>query len=651
MEKNTVRDVGKSRGLLGSLSAIHLLVLVLAAYQVACVLSVFQVMTRPSPGWELQDTADGLRARPTTTSALSLATRFPSTLYMEEINGRPLKDCPGAVSRARWAQSLMDSRSGATNRFVLRAAGGQRLPVTLPVESPSADAFGDSEAGGLLSVLYHLLGLAYLAVGLFVWRKRPDDVASRPLLLFCMVAAFSMAEVFPHDPVSRLLLCVNCFALPFFGPAGLHLAVAITGRNSRSARVLVRVLLLVATVIGGALALAAHCQPFGGPGWKLLLDTATGAAGLELVVVTVAIVCLCWRAASQPVLDGPCAESHRALVLVRAMLLAFVVPSLWQVAGAVGVQPGVTLPMEVVQLVALAAFPVLVSQAIIRHRLTELTTTIEQIQQSQARLVESKTEGMLNPLVAGIVHEVNSPLGVLRSGADTVQRAVKVLHRIVNDRQDELGDEARKALRSLDIGRDTTRTMVSASERINGLLDNLQRFISLDEAEFHPVDMRAALETTLQLNSSRFGDRIKIARQYPEEAVMVACYPARLNMVFMNLLQNAMDAMDGSGEIRVWLRRNEGQACISISDTGRGIPAEQLPSIFDLGFTDRQGRVGLRLGLSSSMRTVREVGGDISVHSSEGEGTTVELTLPLVDVTRNRMEYSYCSPVSVVFTP
>ena len=132
---------------------------------------------------------------------------------------------------------------------------------------------------------------------------------------------------------------------------------------------------------------------------------------------------------------------------------------------------------------------------------------------------------------------------------------------------------------------------------------------------------------------------------------MVACYPARLNMVFMNLLQNAMDAMDGSGEIRVWLRRNEGQACISISDTGRGIPAEQLPSIFDLGFTDRQGRVGLRLGLSSSMRTVREVGGDISVHSSEGEGTTVELTLPLVDVTRNRMEYSYCSPVSVVFTP
>ena len=652
MEKNTVRDVGKSRGLLGSLSAIHLLVLVLAAYQVACVLSVFQVMTRPSPGWELQDTADGLRARPTTTSALSLATRFPSTLYMEEINGRPLKDCPGAVSRARWAQSLMDSRSGATNRFVLRAAGGQRLPVTLPVESPSADAFGDSEAGGLLSVLYHLLGLAYLAVGLFVWRKRPDDVASRPLLLFCMVAAFNMAEVFPHGPLSRLLLCVNLFALPFFGPAGLHLAVAVTGQNSRWLRVLLRALLLLAAVFGGAMALAAHYQQSGHPGWKPLLDAATGAAGLELALVTVAIACLCWRAARQPVLEsGSCAGSHRARVLVRAMLLAFIVPSLWQVAGAVGVQPGVTLPMEVVQLVALAAFPVLVSQAIIRHRLTELTTAIEQIQQSQARLVESRTAGVLNPLVAGIVHEVNSPLGVLQSGADTVQRAVKVLHRIVHDRQDELGDEARKALRSLDIGRDTSQTMVSASERINGLLDNLQRFINLDEAEFHPVDMRAALETTLQLNSSRFGERIKIARQYPKEAVMVACYPARLNMMFMNLLQNAVDAMDRDGEIRLSVRRRDGQAGISISDSGRGISAEQLPSIFDPGFTDKQGRMGLRLGLSSARRTIKEVGGDISVHSTEGEGTTVELTLPLVDATCKKMEYSFCSPGSVVFTP
>ena len=132
---------------------------------------------------------------------------------------------------------------------------------------------------------------------------------------------------------------------------------------------------------------------------------------------------------------------------------------------------------------------------------------------------------------------------------------------------------------------------------------------------------------------------------------MVACYPARLNMMFMNLLQNAVDAMDRDGEIRLSVRRRDGQAGISISDSGRGISAEQLPSIFDPGFTDKQGRMGLRLGLSSARRTIKEVGGDISVHSTEGEGTTVELTLPLVDATCKKMEYSFCSPGSVVFTP
>jgi signal transduction histidine kinase len=176
-----------------------------------------------------------------------------------------------------------------------------------------------------------------------------------------------------------------------------------------------------------------------------------------------------------------------------------------------------------------------------------------------------------------------------------------------------------------------TQLIQDSSERLGRIISELKQFVSLDQSERRLFDVRQGLDSAITLLKPSLGEQIDIVRLYDVEHAMVNCYPAKLNQVFINLLKNASAAIDSAGQIRVRLRGAEGSVEIRIEDDGRGIAQDRLATLFDFGFTEKAGRMALRMGLPSSKQTVEEVDGQIEVQSQPGSGTTVTLRLPRVD--------------------
>ena len=141
------------------------------------------------------------------------------------------------------------------------------------------------------------------------------------------------------------------------------------------------------------------------------------------------------------------------------------------------------------------------------------------------------------------------------------------------------------------------------------------------------ADLHEGIESTLTLLRHRLEERITVERRYgdlPE----ILCYPNRLNQVFMNVLLNAIQAIEERGTITIGTRREAGDAVVEFGDTGVGVPADRLDRIFDPGFTTKGSGVGTGLGLSISYRIVEEHRGSIVLSSEPGRGTGVTIRLP-----------------------
>lgn len=261
-------------------------------------------------------------------------------------------------------------------------------------------------------------------------------------------------------------------------------------------------------------------------------------------------------------------------------------------------------------------------------RTQELSEALEELKAAEAQVIESEMQANIGRLVAGILHEVNSPLGTMRSSVDTIEKAFARSRPVLTRLADNGDAAAGKTLRVINAGVELTSNLKASNDRIIGVLDTLKRFVSLDEAESKPVNVCVSLDDARALLRPMLGDRITVVTRYPETPALVRCFPAKLNRVFLNLLQNAISAIDNRGEIRISVKRERGQIEVELTDNGRGIPASKLDQLFDLGFTEKCGRIGLQLGLPQSKRWVNEIGGQIHIASREGRGTSVHIFLP-----------------------
>jgi signal transduction histidine kinase len=238
-----------------------------------------------------------------------------------------------------------------------------------------------------------------------------------------------------------------------------------------------------------------------------------------------------------------------------------------------------------------------------------------------SQLIQSEKMAALGLLVAGVAHEINTPMGAIHSNNDIMSRAVAKIRQLLGPVPDK------EVLRVLGIVEEVCRNNEIATERIMKIVRSLKNFARLDEAERKRVDIHEGIESTLTLLQHQLKNRIRIVRQFGE-IPEIECFPNQLNQVFMNILVNAAQAIKDRGEIAVttWLEGRDVK--ISIRDSGVGIPREHLSKVFDPGFTTKGVGVGTGLGLSICYEIIKDHGGTIQVQSSH-EGTTFTISLPL----------------------
>lgn len=264
----------------------------------------------------------------------------------------------------------------------------------------------------------------------------------------------------------------------------------------------------------------------------------------------------------------------------------------------------------------------------VHQRTRDLSSALDDLKRAQVQLIESEKQAMLGRLVAGMAHEINTPLGTLLSSVDTLGRIAGAYRRHVEASASPTDPETARLLRSSAAVDDLLLVMSSSANRLNELVSSLKRFVSLDQASHQRLDLRESIDTALAVLAPSLTPDITIRQNYPDSDLSITGDPAKLNQLFWNLLQNSVTALKGKGEIRIDARRDAHAIRVDLSDNGVGIPQDRLRELFDFGFTQKNGRVGLRLGLPTSKLTVDELGGEISIESVPGEGTSVHLRLP-----------------------
>lgn len=265
----------------------------------------------------------------------------------------------------------------------------------------------------------------------------------------------------------------------------------------------------------------------------------------------------------------------------------------------------------------------------VQERTAQLSRTLDELRETQAQLVQSEKMAALGDLVAGVAHEINTPLGAVVSNNDLVARAMAKTKEVLGD-----PPQLDKARGFVDRAANVAEASREAYKRIGEIVRSLRNFARLDEAERKPADLHEGIESTLTLAAHLMKNRITVHREYGQIPA-IDCYANQLNQVFLNMLVNAAQAIEGPGEITIRTRTEPGpgaapeRVVVEISDSGAGIKPEHLAKIFNPGFTTKGVGVGTGLGLAISYRIIQNHHGKIDVESEMGRGTTFRITLPV----------------------
>lgn len=287
----------------------------------------------------------------------------------------------------------------------------------------------------------------------------------------------------------------------------------------------------------------------------------------------------------------------------------------------------------------------------VRERTHELETAYQELKESQVQLVQAEKMSSLGQLVAGVVHEINTPLLYVMNNTDMTRESIqevreqleplRELVRCLNE--PELPkEEVKQLLESLRSSLDaqaleesleeiTSLTTDSADglKDIDTLVKSLKDFSRLDRATYDRFDVREGIEKTLTITKNLLKYGIEVKRDF-HDVPEILCAPSRVNQVFINLITNAAQAMDGQGELRIATYDDgEGWVHVEIRDTGCGIPEEHIDKVLDPFFTTKPVGQGTGLGLSIVRKIMDEHQGKLQIDSRVGTGTQITLSFPV----------------------
>lgn len=284
------------------------------------------------------------------------------------------------------------------------------------------------------------------------------------------------------------------------------------------------------------------------------------------------------------------------------------------------------------------------SKQILEQRSQDLEQALQNLQAMQAQLVESEKMSALGVMVAGVAHEINNPISFIYGNLTHVAEYAEDLFNLLESYQeycpnptpelqaeieatevDFIKEDFPKLLNSMTVG----------AERIKKIILSLRNFSRLDEAEIKDVDIHDGLDSTLMILQNQF----KAQSNHPEIQIIkeygnlprVECYAGPLNQVFMNIIINAIDALEKSlnPQIKISTETQGNLVLIKIADNGMGITQEVHKKIFNPFFTTKPVGKGTGLGLSTSYQIIVDKhGGKLECHSTPGLGTEFVITLP-----------------------
>jgi two-component system, NtrC family, sensor kinase len=279
----------------------------------------------------------------------------------------------------------------------------------------------------------------------------------------------------------------------------------------------------------------------------------------------------------------------------------------------------------------------------ITNSFIELENTVEELKKTQNQLLEAEKMASIGQLTAGIAHEINNPINFVSSNISPLRMNLKELKEILetyriatsngieNDKIQYAKElESKYDLDYLIAEVDLLLDGISeGASRTKDIVHGLRNFSRVDEHELRSASVHDGLDSTLLLLNNLLKNRIEVEKIYDENLQSIECYPGQLNQVFMNILNNAIQAIEGPGKIIIKTRRIRNRAVIWISDTGKGIPKEHMNRIFDPFFTTKEVGEGTGLGLSISYGIIQQHKGEIKVTSKPGKGTTFKISLPV----------------------
>jgi two-component system NtrC family sensor kinase len=285
----------------------------------------------------------------------------------------------------------------------------------------------------------------------------------------------------------------------------------------------------------------------------------------------------------------------------------------------------------------------MIAEHALQQRNAELVALNHKLGDAQHQLLQAEKMASVGQLAAGVAHEINNPIGFVASNLSSLKTYLQDIFRmleayehleasipITNSHLPKLA--ALKQSMQLGFVRDDTTSLldecVDGVARIAKTVQDLKDFSHVDRADWQRVNIHDNIESSLNVVQHELRQRAGVVKQFGE-LPRVECLPFQLNQVFLNLLINAYQAIDKRGTITIRTERDGERVRVHITDTGKGIAANEIEHIFEPFYTTKPVGGNPGLGLSSAYSIVKHHGGSIAVTSAPGKGATFTVTLPI----------------------